>query len=214
MPSRSLTLPPRGKLFILLPREEHPQSTNLETACLRKFQLPGRSGNAGRILNSLSLLLAGRLSLDFTLTRRVMGQQVPLRLSSDLPPFNWEDFNQNTSLSESGHPLFRESATSDINSLLSARSYPLPESYSSQNAQHSTPSPSPGDFALELASYLNPTNTNKTPLSQPTTPRPQKRQRRGPQKAAPSAKNRGAPREDGDSNENPEEVCRLSIDVF
>jgi hypothetical protein len=141
-----------------------------------------------------------------------MDQQVPLRLASDLPLFNWEDFHQSTSLPESSRPLLQESATSDINSLLSACSYPLPESYNSQNAQSSTPSPNPGDFALELASYLNRTNTNQTPFSEPTTPRPQKRQRRGPKDAAP-AKNRGAPQEVGDSKENPGEARMVSVDL-
>lgn len=141
-----------------------------------------------------------------------MDQQLPVRLSSDLPLFNWDDFRESASSSEPSYPLLQESATSDINSLLSACSYPLPESYNSQNAQNSTPSGSVGDLAFEPASYLKPTNINQAQISKPTTPRPQKRQRRGPKKAAPSAKNRGAPREDGDSNENPEEVHRPSID--
>ncbi|KAJ5112739.1 hypothetical protein N7532_000784, partial [Penicillium argentinense] len=140
--------------------------------------------------------------------RHIMGQQAPIRLASDLPLFNWEEFRQSTSLPESSRPLLQESATSDINSLLSACSYPLPESYNSQNAQRSTPSPNPGDFALEPASYLNRTNTNQTPVSEPTTPRPQKRQRHGPKKAAP-AKNRGAPQEVGDGKENPGERRRM-----
>lgn len=141
-----------------------------------------------------------------------MDQQLPVRLSNDLSLFNWNDFHERASSPEPSYPLLQESATSDINSLLSARSYPLPESHNSQNAQNSTPSASSVDLPFELASYLNPTNTNQARISKPTTPRRQKRQRRGPKEAAPSAKNREAPREDGDSNENPEEVHRPSID--
>ncbi|GFF54001.1 hypothetical protein IFM46972_09916 [Aspergillus udagawae] len=138
-----------------------------------------------------------------------MDQQLPVRLSSDLPPFNWDEFRESTSSSEPTDPLLHESATSDINSLLSARSYSLPKSHNTQNAQNSTPSPSHGDLALELASYLNPTNTNQTPLPKPTALGPQKRQRRGSKKAAPSGKNRGAPRDDGGRNESPEERRRM-----
>ena len=141
-----------------------------------------------------------------------MDQQVALRLSSDLPLFNWDDFNRRESLSEPSGLLPQESVTSDITSLLSARSYPLPESYNPHNAQSSTPSPSPGDFALEIASYFNRTNTIQTPPSKPTTPRPHKRQRRGPKKAA-SVKDHGAPQQVGDSKEDPEEVCRVSVSL-
>ncbi|KAJ5492683.1 hypothetical protein N7539_001429, partial [Penicillium diatomitis] len=140
--------------------------------------------------------------------RHFMDQQVPLPLSSDLPLFNWEDFRRSTSLPEHSRPLLQESARADITSLLSARSYPLPESFNSQNAQSGTPSPSPSDFALELASPLSRTNTNQTPVSKPTTPRPQKRQRRGPQKAAP-AKDCGAPQGVSNSKDNTEERRRI-----
>ncbi|KAL6229252.1 hypothetical protein BDW75DRAFT_225397 [Aspergillus navahoensis] len=138
-----------------------------------------------------------------------MDQQLPVRLSSDLPLFNWDNFRESTSSSEPSYPLLQEPATSDINSLLSARSYHLPNSYNLQNAPNSTPSPSPGDLALELASYLNPTNTNQITASKPTTPQPQKRQRRRPEKATPPAKNRGAPRDDGGRNESPQERRRI-----
>ncbi|KAJ5975740.1 hypothetical protein N7481_009447 [Penicillium waksmanii] len=139
-----------------------------------------------------------------------MDQQVPLPIASDLPIFNWEDFHPSTSLSESSHPLLQESATSDINSLLSACSYPLPESYKSRNAQSNTPSPNSDDFAPELAFDLNRTNTNQTHGSKPTTPRPQKRQRDGPKKATP-AKSCGASQAAGDSEENPGERRRKQI---
>lgn len=142
-----------------------------------------------------------------------MGQQVPPRLYSDLHLFNWDDFHQSTSLSEPSRPLLQDLATPDITSLLSPRSYPPPEPCNSQSAQSSTLSSSPGDLALELACCVNRTNTNKTSLSKPTTPRPQKRQRRGPKEAASSAKNRGPPREVGEGKENPEEVRRPSIDL-
>lgn len=145
--------------------------------------------------------------------RHIMDQQLPVRLSSDLPPFNWDEYHESTSLSEPTYPLLHESATSHINSLLSARSYPLPKSHNTQDAQNSTPSPSHGDVALELASYLNPTNTNQTPLPKPTAPGPQKRQRRGSKKAAPSGKNHGAPQDDGGRNESPEEVRGPLIDL-
>jgi hypothetical protein len=135
-----------------------------------------------------------------------MDQQLPVQLPSDLPPFNWDEFHESTSSSEPTYPLLHESATSDIISLLSARSYFLPKSHNTQNAQNSTPSPSHGVLALGLASHLNPTNTNQTPLPKPTAPAPQKRQRRGSRKAAPSGKNRGAPQDDGGRNESPEEV--------
>lgn len=141
-----------------------------------------------------------------------MDQQVPLPLASDLPLFNWEDFRQSTSLPESGHPLLQESATSDINSLLSACSYPLSESYDSRNAQSNTPSPNSDDSALELAFYLNRTNTNQIPGSKSTTPRPQKRQRDGPKKATP-ANNYRTPQAVGDSEENPGQVRMVSVDL-
>lgn len=99
---------------------------------------------------------------------------------SDLPAFNWGDF---TDFHQSP-PLLPESGTSEVTSVLSARSYLLPESHIPQNAQSSAPSP-----------------------SRAMTPRPQKRQRGGSKKAAP-AKDRGAPRGAGESKENPEEVRR------
>ncbi|KAF7718740.1 BZIP transcription factor [Penicillium ucsense] len=133
-----------------------------------------------------------------------MDQQLPVRLSSDLPLFNWDEFHESTFTSEPTYPLLHGSATSDINSLLSARSYPLAKSHNTQNAQNSTPSPSHGDLALELAAYSKSTNTNQTPL-----PKPQKRQRGGYKKAAPSGKNRGAPRDDGSRNESPDERRRM-----
>jgi hypothetical protein len=141
-----------------------------------------------------------------------MDQQLPVRLSSDLPPFNWDEFHESTFSSESTYPLLHESATSDINSLLSARSYPLHSSHNTRNAQNSTPSPSHANSALELSSYFNPTNTKQTPLPKPTAPGPQKRQKRGSKKTASSGKNRGPPQDDGDRNESPEEVRGSLID--
>ncbi|BCS27932.1 bZIP transcription factor [Aspergillus puulaauensis] len=125
-------------------------------------------------------------------------------VQSDLPVFNWGDF---TDFHQSP-PLLPESGTSEVTSVLSARSYLLPESHNPQNAQSSTPSPGRSDLALELASSFNRTDTNQTPLSKPMKPRPQKRQRGGSKKAAP-AKDRGAPRGAGESKENPEERRRL-----
>ncbi|OKO89964.1 hypothetical protein PENSUB_13546 [Penicillium subrubescens] len=135
-----------------------------------------------------------------------MDQQLQVRLSSDLPPFNWDEFYESRSSSELTYPSLHESATSDINSLLSARSYPLPNSHNTRNAQYNTPSPSHGDLALKLASSLNPTNTNQTPLPKPTAPGPQKRKQRGSKNTTPSGENRGAPRDDGGRNGSPEEV--------
>lgn len=129
----------------------------------------------------------------------VMDQQA----QSDLPVFNWGDF---TDFHQSP-PLLPESGTSEVPSVLSARSYLLPESHNPQNAQGSAPSPSRSDLALELASSSNRTDTNQTPLSKTMAPRPQKRQRGGSKKAAP-AKDRRAPRGAGESKENPEEVRR------
>lgn len=143
----------------------------------------------------------------------IMDQQLPVRLSSDQPPSNWDELHESTSSSEPTYLLLHESATSDIKSLLSARFYPLPNSHNTRNAQNRTPSPSHGDLALELASFLNPTNTNQTPLAKPKAPGPQKRQRRGSKKAAPSEKNRGAPQDDGGSNESHEEVRGPLIDL-
>ncbi|KAJ5662898.1 hypothetical protein N7507_003629 [Penicillium longicatenatum] len=137
-----------------------------------------------------------------------MDQQVSPRLASDLSLFNWVDSNQSTSLLEFSRPLSQESATSDINLLLSACSYPLPEPNNSQNAQINTPSLNSGDTTFELASNLNWTNTNRTSVSKPTTPRPQKRQRHGPKKTAP-AKNRTTPQEVDDSKESPRERRRM-----
>lgn len=149
---------------------------------------------------------------DCDYIRRIMDQQLPVRLSSDLPLFNWDEFHESISSSEPTSPLLHESAAYDINSLLSARSYPLPNSHNTPNAQNSTLSPSHGDLALELASYSNPTNTNQTPLPKQTAPGPQKRQRGGSKKAAPLGKNRGASRDDGGRNESPEEVRGPLID--
>ncbi|CAI7642832.1 unnamed protein product [Penicillium pancosmium] len=137
-----------------------------------------------------------------------MDQQVPLPQPSDLPLFNWEDFRQGTSFPESSRPLLQESATSDINSLLSACSYPLPELYNSRNAQNNTPSPKSDDFALELAFSLNRTTTNQTTGSKSTTSQPQKRQQDVPRNTM-SAKNCGASQEVGDSEENPRERRRV-----
>ncbi|KAH8131317.1 hypothetical protein LI328DRAFT_161174 [Trichoderma asperelloides] len=138
-----------------------------------------------------------------------MDQQVPLRLSSDLHLFNWDDSHQNTSLPEPSRPILQDPARPLISPHLSACSYPLLEPCDPQSAQSCSPSSSPGELTLELACYLNRTNTNQTPLSKPTTPMPQKRQRRRPKEAAPSAKNRRASREVGDSKENPEERRRM-----
>lgn len=142
-----------------------------------------------------------------------MDQQVPLRLSSDLHLINWDDSHQNTSLPEPSRPILQDPARPLISPHLSACSYPLLEPCDPQSAQSCSPSSSPGELTLELACYLNRTNTNQTPLSKPTTPMPQKRQRRRPKEAAPSAKNRRASREVGDSKENPEEVRRPPIDL-
>ncbi|KAL5044239.1 hypothetical protein BDW71DRAFT_199110 [Aspergillus fruticulosus] len=114
-----------------------------------------------------------------------MDRQVP----SDLPP-----------------PVV--TVTSDITSLLSVRSYVLPEPYNPQNAPIGMPSPSPGNVALEPASSCNRTNINQTPLSKPMPLRPQKRQRCGPKKAS-SAKGLEAPREVGESKETPAERRRM-----
>lgn len=141
-----------------------------------------------------------------------MDQQLPLRSSSDPPVFHWDDFQPRNSLSKPG-PLSQEFVNSDITSLLSAHSYPLPESYKSGNAQSRAPSPRHGDFALELSSYFNRTNTNQASHSQLTTPRPQKRQRHGPKKAV-STKDRGGPRDVGDSQEITEEVRRVPVDLY
>ncbi|CEL03940.1 hypothetical protein ASPCAL05076 [Aspergillus calidoustus] len=119
----------------------------------------------------------------------------------ELPVFNWGDFQQSP-------PSLPDSMTSDITSLLSVRSYLPPEAYTSQNAPSSTPSPSPGILALELASSWNQTNISQTPLSKPMPQRPQKRQRCGSKKTS-SAKGPGAPREVGESNENPAERRRM-----
>jgi hypothetical protein len=125
-----------------------------------------------------------------------MDQQAP----SDLPVFNWGDFYQS-------RRLLPESETANITSLLSTRSYLLPESFTSPNAQNSKPSSlSPGDLALELASSSNQTNTNQTTTTKPMTPRPQKRQRCGPKEASPAKGDRGASRAVSDSKGNPEEV--------
>ncbi|KAJ5548844.1 hypothetical protein N7513_006078 [Penicillium frequentans] len=137
-----------------------------------------------------------------------MDQQLPLRLSSDPPLFNWDDFRPKNTSSKPSRPLSQEFENSDITSLLSARSYPLPESYKSQHAPSRAPSPSPGDFALGLGPNFTRTNTDQTPLSQLTTLRPQKRQRHGPRKAI-SAKGRGGPRDVDDSKENTEERRRI-----
>ncbi|CEJ55190.1 hypothetical protein PMG11_01459 [Penicillium brasilianum] len=140
-----------------------------------------------------------------------MDQQLPVQLSSDLPllpPFDWQELYESTTSSEPTHPLLPEFATSDINSLLSARSYPLPNSHNTRNAQNKTPSPSHGDLALELAPYSHPTNTNQAPIPKATAPGPQKRQRLGSKKAAPSGKVRGAPGDKGGRNESPEERRR------
>lgn len=137
-----------------------------------------------------------------------MDQQVAPRLSSDLPIFHWGDYHSKNPLSEPSRPLSQEFVTSDIASLLSARSYPLSESHNSYNAQSSTALPNPGEFAIERAFYFNQRNTN----SERTTPQPQKRQRRGPRNAA-SAKKSGAPREGSDSKENSEEVRRISLNL-
>lgn len=151
---------------------------------------------------------------DCDYIRHDMDQQLPVRLSNYLPPFNWDEFQESTSSSEHAYPLLHESANSDINSLLSARFYPLPNSHNTQITQNNIPSPSRGDSALELESYLNPTNTNQTPLPKPTAPGSQKRQRHGSRKAAPSGKNSEAPRDDGGRNESPEEVCGPLIDPY
>jgi hypothetical protein len=142
-----------------------------------------------------------------------MDQQLPVGLSSDLPPFNWDEFRESKSSSEPTSPLLHESAASDINSLLSARSYPLPNAHNTQNAQNSTLFSSHGDLPLGFAPYLNPTNTNQIPLPKPTAPGPQKRQRRGSKKAAPSGKNREAPQDEGGRNESHEEVRRPWMDL-
>ncbi|KAJ6104340.1 hypothetical protein N7523_010660, partial [Penicillium sp. IBT 18751x] len=136
-----------------------------------------------------------------------MDQQVSPRLSSDMNFFNWEDFHR-ASLPEPSRPSFQGSATSDIASLLSSRSQPLPDSYNSRSAQNSASSSIPGDLALGLVSYPSPTNTNSASVPKPTAPRPQKCQRRGPKKAVVSAKNLGATREVHGSKENPEERRR------
>jgi hypothetical protein len=125
-----------------------------------------------------------------------MDRQAP----SDLPVFNWGDFYQS-------HQLLLEPETTNITSLLSARSFLLPESYASPNAQSSTPSSlSPGDLALELESSSNQTNTNQTTPSKAITQRPQKRQRRSPKKTGPAKDNHRAPWAVSDRKENPEEV--------
>lgn len=142
-----------------------------------------------------------------------MDQQLPARLSGDLPPFDWDEFRGGTSSFEPTYPLLHESATSDINFLLSARSYPLPDAHKTQNAQNSTPSPGHGDLTLGLASYSNPTRTKQTPLPKPTAPGPQKRQRRGSKKAAPSGSNRGAPQDEGGRTERSDEVCRPLMEL-
>lgn len=143
----------------------------------------------------------------------VMDQQFPLQLSGDLPVFSWEDFRQSTLLSTQSRTLLQESASSNITSLLSARSYPLPESYNSRTAQNNKQLPSSGGVSSEPRPYPDRTNTNQRTISKTTTPRPQKRRRREPKKAAPLAKKYGAPREVVDSNEDPEEVRRTSIDL-
>jgi hypothetical protein len=141
-----------------------------------------------------------------------MDQQVSPRLARDLPLFNWVESHQSTSLPVFSRPLSQESATSNINSLLSACSYPLPEPNKSQNAQIKTPSLNSGDYAFVLASNLNWTNTNRTSVSTLTTPRPQKRQRHRPKKTAP-ATNRTTPQEVNDSKESPREVRMPSVDL-
>lgn len=115
--------------------------------------------------------------------------------SSDLPVFNWGDFYQT-------RRLLPESEAANITSLLSARSYLLPGSYTSPNAQSSMPSSlSPGGLGLELASSSNQTNTNQTTPTKPMAPRP------GPKtKAGPAKDDRGAPRAVSDGKENPEQV--------
>ncbi|GKZ82531.1 hypothetical protein AnigIFM56816_007349 [Aspergillus niger] len=120
---------------------------------------------------------------------------------NDLPFFNWDDFS----------PL-PGSVTSDITSLLSTRSYPLLKSPNSQNAQSNTSSSSPGDLTPEFASYFNQTSSKQAPLSEPTTTRPQKRQRNG-YKTIAQANDRGARRELGDSKINSEERRRLQLRV-
>ncbi|KAL2838987.1 hypothetical protein BJY01DRAFT_219561 [Aspergillus pseudoustus] len=122
-------------------------------------------------------------------------------LPSDTPLFSWGDFHPNP-------PVLPESETSEITSLLSARSYLLPEPYSSQNEQSSLPAPSPGDLRLDLASSGNLPNTIPSPLYRLMTPRLQENQRRERKKAA-SRKDLQVRRKDGYSKENPEERRRI-----
>lgn len=143
-----------------------------------------------------------------------MDQQLPVRLSGDdLPLFSWEDFRPSTFLSTQSRPLLQEPATSNITSLLSARSYPLPEFYNSRTAQSEEQLTISDDVLSEPRPYPNRTNTNQSTLSKTTTPGPQKRRRRELKKAAPLAKKYGAPQGIVDNNEDPEEVRRMSIDL-
>ncbi|KAF3394095.1 hypothetical protein F1880_004606 [Penicillium rolfsii] len=138
-----------------------------------------------------------------------MDQQLPALLSSGLPPFDWNDFHGGTTSCEPTDPLLHEPATSDIDSLLSARSYAVHDAHNTHFAHNSTPPPSHGDPNLDLASYSNPKNTKQTPLPNSIATGPQKRQRRGFKKVTPPGSNRQAPQDEGGKKERSEERRRM-----
>ncbi|KAJ5936405.1 hypothetical protein N7454_005040 [Penicillium verhagenii] len=135
-----------------------------------------------------------------------MDQQLPLQVSDDLPLSNRADIHQKPALSTQSRPLLQESVNSNITSLLSARSYPLPESYMPQAGQSNRQIPITANRPQGSRTTSTRTNTNQT-----TIPEPQKRRRRQPKKSAPSAKNFAAVRDGFSDQGNSEERRRTQI---
>ncbi|KAJ5915382.1 hypothetical protein N7466_011315 [Penicillium verhagenii] len=139
-----------------------------------------------------------------------MDQQLPLQMSDDLPLSNRADIHQRPALSTQSHPrprpLLQESVNYNITSLLSARSYPLPESFKPRAGQSDRQLPITGNKPQGSRTTSTRTNTDQT-----TTSEPQKRRRRQPRKSAPSAKNFAAVRDDFSDQENFEERRRTQI---
>ncbi|KAJ5633114.1 hypothetical protein N7490_009453 [Penicillium lividum] len=104
-----------------------------------------------------------------------MDKPLPPQLSGSIPLFPGEDSHQNKFLPAETRPVLRKPTTSNITSLLSARSYPLPESYKKLKTQENWQIPMPDHTSPEPRAYPN--QTNKTNPSKTATPHQQKRRR-------------------------------------
>ncbi|KAK2764290.1 hypothetical protein FQN54_008982 [Arachnomyces sp. PD_36] len=142
-----------------------------------------------------------------------MDQPFPLQSPGDLGLLRWEDVNQSALAPALNHSPIQASATSNIASLLSARSYPLSGSYISENVQNIEDLPLTDDAVPARRSPQQ--QTKKRTPSKSASRRHRKDQRRGSKTAASTAKECGKPGEAVQSaaNEDPEERRRTQIRV-